>query len=93
MTDQERIGGKDIFWLFAYSTLIGAMLVAFTMIPTFWRFLFSLGALFAGIRFFARYERIAMRVWLFILSFVYFILFTIVLVMILYSTGRIAPAD
>lgn len=91
MEDQERIGGGDIARLFAYSMLIGALLVAFSMIPTFWRFVFSLGAIFAGFKFFGRYERVAMRVWLFILSLIFFFLFTIVLVMFLYAAGRIEP--
>jgi hypothetical protein len=92
MTDQEQIGRRDILWLFAYSMVIGVLLVAFSMIPAFWRYLFSLGALFIGIRFFGRYDRLAMRVWLFILSFIFFLIFTVVAVMILYSTGLIAPA-
>mgnify|MGYP001285322299 CR=1 FL=1 len=91
--DDERITTKDVFWLMAYSALIGALLVAFTMFPAFVRVVFSLGALFAGIHFFRRYERLALRVWLFILSTVFFVIFTFVLVMILYSTGRITVPE
>ena len=92
-SEKERIGGKDVAWLFAYSMLIGLLLVAFTSIPAVWRFVFSLGALFAGFKFFGKYERTAMRVWLFVLSLFFFFLFTIVGVTILYMTGNITTKD
>jgi hypothetical protein len=96
MNDLERITPKDVFWLVAYSALIGALLVAFTMFQPIVRVLFSLIALLAGIRFFRRYERLAMRVWLIILSIVFFVMFTFLVVVFLYSTGyfagQIAPA-
>jgi len=93
MTEREPIGKKDILWLFVCSMLIGALLVAFTMFPPFWRVIFSLGALFLGIRFFGRYDRLAMRVWLVILSIVFFVVFTFVTVTFLYATGRIAVPE
>lgn len=93
MTEREAIGRKDILWLFGYSMVIGALLVAFTMFPAFWRVIFSLGALFLGIRFFGRYDRLAMRVWLVVLSTAFFIVFTFVLVMFLYAAGWIAVPE
>jgi len=93
MTEREPIGRKDIFWLFGCSMAIGALLVAFTMFPAFWRVIFSLGALFLGIRFFGLYDRLAMRVWLVILSIVFFVVFTFVLVLFLYASGRIAVPE
>lgn len=94
MTDErERIEGKDIFWLFAYSVLIGALLAIFASLQSFWKFVFSLGALFAGFRFFGRYERLAMRVWLVILSLFFFFLFTVILALILYFSGQITLAE
>lgn len=93
MTEKERIGGKDVAWLFAYSALIGLLLVAFTVIPAFWRFVFSLGAVFIGFKFFGTYERTALRVWLCILSLIFFFLFTIIGVTVLYITGNITIQD
>lgn len=93
MTDQEKISGKDVAWLFAYSMLIGLLLVAFTSFPTFWRFVFSLGAVFIGFKFFGKYERLALRIWLCVLSFFFFFLFTVITVMILYMTGNLTVQD
>jgi len=94
MTDErERIEGKDVFWLFAYSVLIGALLAVFSSLQSFWKFLFSLGALFVGFRFFGRYERFAMRVWLVVLSLFFFFLFTVVLALILYFSGRVTMPE
>jgi hypothetical protein len=93
MTEREPVGKKDVFWLFGYSAAIGALLVAFTMFPAFWRVMFSLGALFLGIRFFGRYDRLALRVWLILLSIVYFVVFTFLTVVFLYSTGRIVVPE
>jgi hypothetical protein len=93
MTEREPIGKKDILWLFGYSMAIGALLVAFTMFPAFWRVMFSLGALFLGIRFFGRYDRLALRVWLVVLSSVFFVVFTFVLVVFLYTSGMIVVPE
>ena len=93
MTDHDRIAAKDILGLIASSALIGALLALFSSLQTFWRIIFSLGALFVGIRFFGKYDRLAMRVWLVVLSLVFFCVFTVILVMILYATGRITVAE
>ncbi|OUM96430.1 MAG: hypothetical protein A9Z00_13500 [Thermobacillus sp. ZCTH02-B1] len=91
MHDDERITTKDVFLLIGCSALIGALLVAFVMYQPIVRVIFSLGALFVGIRFFRRYERLAMRVWLVILSTVFFVIYTFLVVVYLYSTGMYAP--
>jgi len=61
-------------WLFIYSILCGALLTLYTNLHDMSKFIFSLGALYAGIRFFRRYEQTSQRVWFIVLSvFLYFI--------------------
>lgn len=93
MKEREPITAKDVLWLFVYSVLIGALLALFASLQTFWRIIFSLGALFIGLRFFGRYERLAMRVWLVVLSLFFFFLSTVMLALYLYATGRITVAE
>ncbi|UJF35280.1 hypothetical protein [Paenibacillus hexagrammi] len=64
-----------ILWLFIYSLMCGVLLTLYTNIHDMSKFLFSLGALYAGIRFFRRFEEKAHRIWFIVLSVViYFML-------------------
>ncbi|MEW9697813.1 hypothetical protein [Paenibacillus sp. SI8] len=66
-----------IVWLFIYSIICGVLLTLYTNIHDMSKFLFSLGALYAGIRFFRRYEQTSLRVWFIVLSVLLYFIFSL----------------
>ena len=53
---------KNALWLLLYSFMAGLSLSLFTQIQDIFKYLFSLLAIYIGIRFFRRFESIWMRV-------------------------------
>lgn len=78
----ERL--KTTFWLLCYTVLAGLMLAAFSMITEFYRYLFSLLALYIGIRFFRRFETLGLRITFFVLSIVFYLLITVIVAAVIY---------
>lgn len=72
----ERL--KTTFWLLGYTFLAGLMLTVFSLIEDFYRYLFSLLALYIGIRFFRRFETLGLRITFFVLSIIFYLLLAIV---------------
>ncbi|MFD0697158.1 hypothetical protein ACFQZT_24090 [Paenibacillus sp. GCM10027628] len=66
-----------ILWLLIYSLICGVLLTLYTNIHDMSKFLFSLGALYAGIRFFRRFEQIGLRIWFIVLSVVLYFIFSL----------------
>ncbi|MBD0379352.1 hypothetical protein [Paenibacillus sedimenti] len=66
-----------ILWLFIYSIICGVLLTFYTNIQDMTKFIFSLGALYAGIRFFRRFEQIGFRVWFIVLSVILYFIFSL----------------
>ncbi|MGO4543782.1 hypothetical protein AB4Z29_03220 [Paenibacillus sp. 2TAB23] len=78
----ERI--KTTFWLIAYTFTAGLLITLFTVIEDFYRYLFSLLALYIGIRFFRRFETLGFRITFFVLSVVFFLIFSVFYSMIIF---------
>ena len=76
-------------WIVLYSMVVGLLLVLFTSISIIMRYVFSLGAIFIGIRFFSKFEKLSHRLWFIGLSILFFIFFTVLSVIFLIMSGRI----
>ncbi|KRE39779.1 hypothetical protein [Paenibacillus sp. Soil522] len=83
----ERL--KTTFWLLGYTVLAGLMLAIFSMITEFYRYLFSLLALYIGIRFFRRFETLGLRITFFVLSIVFYLLITVIVAAVIYIRGNL----
>jgi hypothetical protein len=69
---------KTTFWLLGYTFLAGLMLALFSMLTEIYRYLFSLLALYIGIRFYRRYETIGLRITFFVLAIIFYLLIAVV---------------
>ncbi|OMF37513.1 hypothetical protein BK133_05515 [Paenibacillus sp. FSL H8-0548] len=78
----ERL--KTTFWLLGYAFLTGLMLTVFSLIEEFYRYLFSLLALYLGIRFFRRFETLGLRIGYFVLSVIFYLLIAVIVSMFIY---------
>ncbi|MNY53913.1 hypothetical protein D3C86_1897160 [compost metagenome] len=77
-------------WLLMYSLLCAVLLTCFSTIQDFVKYIFSLGALYVGMRFFRRFEQISFRVWFIVISVFFYFLFS--LIVALYNeVGITAP--
>jgi lipopolysaccharide export LptBFGC system permease protein LptF len=74
-----------------YGLLCGAMLTAFSLITDLSKFIFSLVAFFAGIKFFRTYESIKLRVAFVVLSIVFYFLMMIIFTAVAIAKGWIIP--
>lgn len=82
---------KTTFWVVGYTFLAGLMLALFTQIEEMYRYLFSLLALYLGIRFFRRYETLGLRITFFVLGVVFFLLITVIIAAIIYIKDHPLP--
>ncbi|MGO4183392.1 hypothetical protein AB4Z45_24835 [Paenibacillus sp. MCAF9] len=85
----ERL--KTTLWLLMYTFLAGLLLALFSMISDFYRYLFSLLALYVGIRFFRRFEKLGIRIAFFALSIVFYLLIAVVGAAIIYIRDNPMP--
>ncbi|MGO4497157.1 hypothetical protein AB4114_14780 [Paenibacillus sp. 2RAB27] len=77
-------------WLLMYSLLCAVLLTCFSTIDDFVKYIFSLGALYVGMRFFRRFEQISFRVWFIVISVFFYFIFS--LIVALYNeAGITAP--
>ncbi|CAG7603800.1 hypothetical protein PAESOLCIP111_00633 [Paenibacillus solanacearum] len=67
-----------------YSVICAALLLLFSQIQDFLKYVFSLGALYLGIHFFRRYESRGMRIAFVATSVVLYFVFTIIYAMYLF---------
>jgi len=63
---------SNVLWVVLYVMLAGGSLVIYTLIDSVLKYIFSLIALYIGIRFFRRFETIGVRVAFFILSVLFY---------------------
>jgi len=76
----ERL--KNTFIIFLFTFGCGLMLAIFPFIQSPFNLIFSLLAFVIGIFFFKRYSTISLRIMFFILSLVFFVLWTMIIVII-----------
>ncbi|WP_175598140.1 hypothetical protein [Paenibacillus luteus] len=75
---------KTTLWLLGYSFVTGGLLTAFSLIEGFYRYLFSLLALYIGIRFFRRFETLGLRITFFVVSIVFYLLIAVIVSAVIY---------
>ena len=68
--------------LTGWGLLTGALLFIFTIIPGLWRFIFSLGAFYIGVRVFGFYETWQARVGYILATIVFFFVVLVIYVVI-----------
>lgn len=78
----ERL--KTAFWLIGYSFVAGLLLAIFAQIEDFIRYLFSLLALYIGIRFFRRFETAGLRIAFFVLAIIVYLLASVIIEAVAY---------
>lgn len=66
-----------LLWLLIYSVLVGILLTLYASLHDYSKFLFSIGAVYAGIRFFRRFEQTSLRIWFILLSIFFYFAFRI----------------
>lgn len=86
-------GFKHAFMITAYAFVCGLLLSLFALIDGLFRFAFSLGALFLGIRFFRDFETMGSRIWFIALSIFFYFVLTIIITMVLYAQGKLVLPD
>lgn len=74
---------KQTLWLLAYSLAAGVLLAAFSFTPGFVKYMFSLLALYLGIRFFRNYDGIGLRIAFFALAVLFYFLCAVIAAMIM----------
>ncbi|MDD9270188.1 hypothetical protein ACFPES_24325 [Paenibacillus sp. GCM10023248] len=67
-----------ILWLFTYSIVCALLLTFFSNIHDFTKYIFSLGALYLGMRFFRRFEGIGFRIWFIAIAVVLYFIFSLI---------------
>ncbi|GBF71927.1 hypothetical protein PA598K_00153 [Paenibacillus sp. 598K] len=80
---------KRALLLTAYSFACGLLLAVFAQMDSLLRFAFSLGALLLGIRFFRDFESLRSRITFIALAIVFYVLITIIIIMVLYAQGKL----
>ncbi|WNR46582.1 hypothetical protein [Paenibacillus roseipurpureus] len=65
-------------WLMMYSLLCAVLLTCFSTIHDFIKYVFSLGALYVGMRFFRRFEQIGFRIWFIVISVLFYFIFSVI---------------
>ncbi len=64
--------------LFLFSLGVAILLILFSLIPDFTRYIFSLASIYLGFRFFQRYESIRFRVVFILISIVLFLILMVI---------------
>lgn len=67
-----------IVWLLAYSLACAILLTLFSNIQDMFKYVFSLGALFLGIRFFRQFEELRYRIWFFVIAVFFYFVFNVI---------------
>jgi hypothetical protein len=83
---------RTSFWVILYAFLAGISLALFANIGDFIKYVFSLLAIYIGIRFFRRFETIGLRVTFIVLAIVFYFLAAICFAMYAYIKENPVPA-
>jgi len=73
---------KSSLWLIGFAIVTGTLLALYTVISGFVKFVFSLLALYLGIRFFRKFDSIAMRIIYIVCAILFFFIATFIFVAI-----------
>lgn len=75
---------QTTLWLVGYTFLAGLMLTVFSSVTEIYRYLFSLLALYIGIRFFRRFESLGLRITFFVMSIFFYLLIAVVVAAVIF---------
>ncbi|MFF2093612.1 hypothetical protein [Paenibacillus sp. NPDC058174] len=84
LDEYEEPRWKTVLWILLYSLVCGLLLMAFSLIASIVKFVFSLAALFLIIRFFKRYERWGARGAFIALTVVFYFLSAVIAAFFIY---------
>lgn len=73
---------KTTLWVILYALMAGGSLAIFSTLTEFIKYIFSLLAIYIGIRFFRRFETIGLRISFVVLSIVMYFVVVIIIVII-----------
>ncbi|MDQ0899966.1 MULTISPECIES: hypothetical protein [unclassified Paenibacillus] len=65
-------------WLLMYSLLCAVLLTCFSNIHGISKYVFSLGALYLGMRFFRKFEQVGFRIWFVVISVLFYFIFSLI---------------
>ncbi|MFC6331252.1 hypothetical protein ACFP56_01340 [Paenibacillus septentrionalis] len=74
-----KVNASTVFWVLLYAVMAGGSLALFSLITAFVKYLFSLLAIYIGIRFFRRYETIGLRITFIALAIVMYFLIVVII--------------
>ncbi len=75
---------KTTLWIILYALVAGSLLFAFSQIQGFIKYLFSLLAIYVGIRFFRRYEKLSLRITFIVVAIVFYFMGAFIMAMYLF---------
>ncbi|MOA36823.1 hypothetical protein D3C78_1583690 [compost metagenome] len=73
----ERL--KTTLWVIGYTFLAGLLLAVFSVLGGVIKYVFSLLALYIGIRYFRRFETLGLRITFFVLAIFFFLLIAVII--------------
>lgn len=82
---------KKVLIVLLYSLICGALLAVYTQIQGMLKYIFSIGAIIVGVRFFKNYESLAMRISMILMSIVMFFVVVLIIAIILFARNPQAP--
>ncbi|WP_028611114.1 hypothetical protein [Paenibacillus harenae] len=85
----ERL--KTTLWVIGYTLLAGSCLAIFSVLTEIYRYIFSLLAIYIGIRFFRRFETLGLRIAFFALGIFFYFLVAVIIAMVLYLRDNPQP--
>lgn len=83
-----KVNVATVFWVLLYALLAGGSLALFSLIPSFIKYIFSLLAVYIGIRFFRRFETIGLRITFIVLGLVMYFLIIIIITAVQFVMGN-----
>lgn len=86
----ERV--KTTLWLIGYTFLAGLLLAIFSMLTEIYKYVFSLLALYIGIRFFRRFESLGLRIAFFALAIFFYLVIAVLVQAVIYLGDNPPPA-
>lgn len=78
---------KKTLWVLLYSAACGLLLMIYSQFQDILKYLFSLGAVILGIRFFRRFETRGMRISFILLGVFFYFLFAVIYTFVAYIKG------
>ncbi|MBD2871444.1 hypothetical protein [Paenibacillus arenilitoris] len=83
---------KTTLWVLGYTFLAGTLLAVFSVLTEIYKYIFSLLAIYIGIRFFRRFETLGLRITFFVLGIFFYFLVAVIFAMVAFIRDNPLPA-